>query len=74
MLVGQDWGDVEWFVREKGRSTDTSTTNRTLLRLLDVIGFKLNLPSETPSEGVLFFTNAVLCLKSGGAQASVRSD
>jgi uracil-DNA glycosylase len=74
MLVGQDWGDVQWFVREEGRSTDTSRTNKTLLRLLASIGFELKLPSETPGDGVLFFTNAVLCLKDGGAQASVPTE
>ena len=30
MVIGQDWGDVAWFVREEGRSTDTSRTNNTL--------------------------------------------
>jgi uracil-DNA glycosylase len=71
MVVGQDWGDVKWFVRAKGHSTDTSKTNTTLLELLDSIGFKLKMPSETHDDGVLFFTNAVLCLKSGGAQGPV---
>jgi uracil-DNA glycosylase len=71
MIVGQDWGDVQWFVREKGHSTDWSRTNRTLLELLASIGFNLKLPSET-RDGILFFTNAVLCLKRGGAQAPVR--
>ena len=71
MVVGQDWGDTRWFIRAKGRATDTSKTNNTLLRLLSSIGFDVRVQSQTPDRGALFFTNAILCLKSGGAQASV---
>jgi uracil-DNA glycosylase family 4 len=74
MVIGQDWGDVAWFLREKGRSTDTSRTNSTLLKLLASIGFEIKLPSETTDGGVLFFTNAILCLKKDGAQAAVRAN
>jgi hypothetical protein len=31
MVIGQDWGDVAWFVRERGGSTNTSKTNTTLV-------------------------------------------
>ena len=74
MVVGQDWGDVAWFLREKGRSTNTSRTNTTLLKLLASIGFQLKLPYQTQGNGTLFFTNAVLCLKSCGAQSSVKPE
>jgi len=74
MVVGQDWGDVDWFVRAEGRPTNTSTTNRTLVKLLGSVGFNIKLPGETPGEGILFFTNAVLCFKKGGAQASVKTE
>jgi DNA polymerase len=71
MVIGQDWGDVAWFVREKGRSTNTSKTNTTLVRLLASIGFQIGLPRETSDRGSVFLTNALLCLKDGGAQARV---
>src|SRR5437762_6588053 len=38
MVIGQDWGDVAWFVRERGGSSSTSPTDRTLVRLLGSIG------------------------------------
>ena len=69
MLIGQDWGDVAWFVREKGRPTHTSRTNTTLLKLFDSIGLDIKLPKDTIRPGSLFFTNAILYLKQGGAQA-----
>ena len=60
MLIGQDWGDVAWFVREKGRPTHTSRTNTTLLKLFDSIGLDIKLPKDTIRPGSLFFTNAIL--------------
>lgn len=74
MVVGQDWGDVAWFVREKGRDTSASTTNRTLVELLGSVGLKIKLPGESSGDGMVFFTNAVLCLKDGGAQARVSDE
>lgn len=74
MVVGQDWGDVAWFVREKGGDTSASTTNRTLVELLGSVGFKIRMPAESFGEGVVFLTNAVLCLKEGGAQARVHDE
>lgn len=74
MVVGQDWGDVSWHIRAKGYPTDTSTTNTTLLKLLRSIGFdKLELPGKTRTPD-LFFTNAILCLKEGGAQSDIRPE
>jgi DNA polymerase len=72
MVVGQDWGDEAWFVREKGKTTSTSVTDKTLIRLLDSVGFTVPLAKDSKGRGELFFTNAVLCLKQGGAQSRVQ--
>jgi len=74
MVIGQDWGDVASFVREKGGSTNTSKTNTTLVELLASIGFQIRLPRENSGRSAVFLTNAVLCLKDGGAQARVREE
>jgi uracil-DNA glycosylase len=74
MVVGQDWGDVGWFIRAEGRPTNTSTTNLTLIELLGSAGVKIDLPRDTPPRGPLFFTNAVLCMKGGDAQAPVKQE
>jgi uracil-DNA glycosylase family 4 len=73
MVVGQDWGDVNWFLRAEGRPTSTSTTNKTLVELLHIAGLEINLFNKTVGRGLLFFTNAILCMKKGGAQASVKA-
>ncbi len=74
LVVGQDWGDVDWFVREGGKSTNTSVTNTTLVKLLHVAGFDVSLARDSTGRGALFFTNAILCLKGGGAQAGVHRE
>jgi DNA polymerase len=47
LAVGQDWGDVDWFLRESGKSTSTSVTNKTLIRLLQSIGFEVPLARDS---------------------------
>ena len=74
MVVAQDFGDVRWFLREKGRPTSRkpSRTNKALVELLGFAGFSIRLAHQTSGKGPLFFTNGVLCMKQGGASASVK--
>ena len=74
MVVGQDWGSVDGFARSKGADTDDNPTNKTLVELLRCIDIEIPLPRESAGKGVAFFTNAILCLKRGGAQAPVREE
>jgi DNA polymerase len=74
MVVAQDWGDVCWFRRAGGKPTNDSPTNTTLIELLAQAGLEIKLPRETTGKGNLFFTNAVLCMKCGGAQAEVKKE
>ena len=56
------------------RQTDTpgNPTNKTLRHLLSISGIPIDPPSEkNSSNGSVFFTNAILCLKEGGLQAKV---
>jgi len=73
MVVAQDWGDVAAFQKQDGIDWDNSETNRVLRDLLAAIGFNIDLPSSSTGRGLLFFTNAILCLKRGGAQAAVKT-
>lgn len=73
LLVGQDWGQVDWFVRQQGCPRNAGTTNTTLLQLFSAAGIDIELPRETAGRGTLFFTNAVLCMKKGKATDGVRS-
>jgi len=73
MVIGQDWGDVGWFQHSSGQDVDNSDTDKTLINFLASIGYSIDLPSKSQGRGLLFFTNAILCLKKGGAAAAVRT-
>ncbi len=69
LLVGQDWGDIKGFRQQGGRDSENSETNRNLIKLFGSIGISIKGPDSEEKHQDLFFTNAVLCLKEGGAQA-----
>jgi DNA polymerase len=73
MVIGQDWGDTRYFRRFRGLDDDKNPTNRTLIQLLQGIGIVIGPPSSAGSNDLVFFTNAVLCLKEGGLQGPVRA-
>lgn len=75
LVIGQDWGDIAYFRRHQGGDDPHNRTNEKLRELLRSIGFELP-PASTQEggRGVIFITNAVLCLKnSGGLGAPVRT-
>jgi uracil-DNA glycosylase family 4 len=72
LVVGQDWGDVEFFVRHAGNEVGVpNPTNKALQRLLASTGISIPPPQVDPRAGSAFFTNAILCLKRNGLQAKV---
>src|SRR5688500_5207961 len=71
MIVGQDWGDTAYFARHDGLDGSTNPTNRTLCRLLHSIGIHIDPQATVAGRGQIFLTNTILCLKSGGMQATV---
>ncbi len=78
MVVGQDWGDVDYYRRYEGFDKDkdpaTNATNQNLEQLLKVAhadDFAAPLSFSAKPRG-LFLTNAILCLKEGGMQAKVQ--
>jgi len=73
LIVGQGWGDDFYFMENQGRDTDENPTNKNLRKLLASIGLDPGLPSS-PMPQPLFFTNAVLGIKSGGMSAALKHD
>lgn len=68
MVVGQDFSDVDYFVRNRGQDQAGNPTNLALGELLAGIGMPIG-------DGSLFFTNAILCLKKqGGMQGAVSKE
>jgi DNA polymerase len=75
LIVGQDWGDAEYFAAKRGRDSAASQTNNILRALLGSIGIDIQPPDPADAGGgAIFLTNAVLCLKDGGMQAKVRPE
>jgi DNA polymerase len=75
MVVGQDWGDTNYCRDNAGRETSNNPTNETLRTLLSSIGIQIEPPSRSDNgRGILFFTNAILCLKTGGMQSKVEDE
>lgn len=75
MIIGQDWGDINYFIHNKGRDLDNNPTNKNLQKLLYSLGLQIPPPSNSDSTpDIAFFTNAILCLKDGkgGLQAKVQ--
>lgn len=74
MVVGQDWGDVAYFLKWKGFDDPSGNpTNTNLQRLLRQFGIAIKPPQE-PQEHSVFFTNIILCLKDGGLQAPIKDE
>jgi hypothetical protein len=75
VIVGQDWGDTQYFIKNKGHDLASNRTSETLRRLLGSIGIDVAAPVATDTGGgTAFMTNAILCLKQGGMQAAVRPE
>lgn len=75
MVVGQDWGDIGYFLKYAGHDSKDTPSDKTLRELLGSIGIEIDSPSAVGQpEGVVFLTNAILCLKNApGLGASVKS-
>lgn len=73
MVVGQDWGDVNYYVQNSGLDNLNNPTMKNLQLLLNHIGMDVCLTKYGNRDVGLFLTNAILCLKTGGMQAAINS-
>jgi uracil-DNA glycosylase family 4 len=71
MVIGQDWGDVDYFVENRGKDELDNPTTCNLEKLLSHIGINIFTTTDGERNQGLFLTNAILCLKQGGLQAKV---
>jgi DNA polymerase len=74
MVIGQDWGDIAYFVSQKGQEGPLNPTNLALVELIGIAGIAIGDPGHADGRDVVFLTNAILCLKdsSGGLQGKVQ--
>jgi uracil-DNA glycosylase family 4 len=64
MVIGQDWGDIQFFQDNKGYSKDNNPSNNMIRSLLASIDIEIPQPSKSnETKNPIFLTNAILCLK-----------
>ena len=73
LAVGQDFGNVDYFVRNRGRDEPNNKTNDNLRKLLAAAGFIVTHPEECDRSAPVFLTNSILCIKEGAMNGAVRS-
>ncbi len=69
LLIGQDWGDVNYYRDNKGYDTDSNPTCKNLVKLFNAIGIDIGLPSRPNKLAPTFFTNAILGMKESGGMS-----
>jgi len=75
MVVGQDWGDRNYFIKNQGLEAQRNPTNNMLRELLGSIGIDVGSPHDCRNDGQVFLTNAILFLKTtGGLQGNVKKE
>jgi hypothetical protein len=72
LMVGQDFGNVAYFIRNRGRDEKHNKTNDNLHRLLRAAGFAAAEPPERDPLTRVFLTNSILCVKEGAMNAPIR--
>jgi uracil-DNA glycosylase len=65
LVVGQDFGNVDYFVRNRGRDEPYNKTNVNLHQLLTAAGIEAKHPSQCDVATPVFLTNSILCIKEG---------
>ena len=74
ILIGQDWGDINYYIENKGYDTDNNPTNRNLVELFKLIGINVGYPSKPNHFAPVFFTNSILGIKKdGGMSGKIKS-
>ena len=73
LAVGQDFGNVGYYVRNRGRDDPYNQTNANLRKLLIEAGFTATDPAELDRDTPVFLTNSILCIKEGPMDGAVRS-
>jgi uracil-DNA glycosylase len=72
LAVGQDFGNVGYFVRNRGRDDPNNKTNDNLRKLLREAGFAVADPRALDDDTPVFLTNSILCVKEGPMDGPIR--
>jgi hypothetical protein len=69
-VIGQDWGDVNYFIKHCGKDSDVNKTNLNLRELFNIIDVDIGLPNNPVPQSV-FLTNAILGIKGVDGQGKM---
>jgi DNA polymerase len=73
LVVGQDFGNIDYFVKNRGRDAPHNKTNDNLHKLLGAAGIAAGPPPQRDPHTRVFLTNSILCLKEGPMNRPIRS-
>ena len=73
LLIGQDWGGLDYFIENRGKDKKDNNTNWRLENLFQQINIEIGQP-ESPIPAPVYLTNAVLGIKTGDMNASIKSN
>jgi uracil-DNA glycosylase len=71
LVVGQDFGNVGYFIRNQGRDEPHNKTNENLHKLLLAAGIDVQHPSQQDLSAPVFLTNSILCIKEGAMNTPI---
>jgi len=73
LIVGQDFGSIQYFLDFRGKDDPGSPTNENLRKLLQEAGIDVGAPPISDPNAPVFLTNSILCLKHGSMAAPIRT-
>jgi len=73
LIVGQDFGNGEYFAKHRGNDDPENLTNRNLRILLGIAGITVAQPPDRDSAAPIYLTNAILCMKEGPMNAPIKT-
>ncbi|MBS1643444.1 MAG: uracil-DNA glycosylase family protein [Bacteroidetes bacterium] len=72
LLIGQDFGDYNYYINNDGKDDPTNATNVKLSYLFGELGIDIGQSDNPNTNAKLYFTNAVLGVKKGGMAAPIK--
>lgn len=70
LVVGQDWGSEDYYLKNNGKDDDVNPTCKNLISLFEEIGIKIGTPGEPKRDVNIHFTNIIPFLRTGKMQGS----
>ncbi len=72
LLIGQDFGDEDYYIKHHGKDNPKNETNLNLSSLFVELGIDIGSSDNPNTNSKLYFTNAVLGVKKGGMATPIK--